>query len=132
MIIIINEHKTTVTSFASYWDVFQHIEHLEKSRQTRNPLLPDWSFTVHPYQRALQFHAYIEETLKTGIGAKDDRRALSILEVCQGNAGKVSLLPITPDLNVDALKEEWCQAYLRARGYFSLQPDDLPSVVKPW
>ena len=134
MIIIVNQHKTTVTSFGSYWDVFHHIQELEKPRQARRPqtLMPEWSFTIHPYHRALHFHDYIEETLKTGRGAKDDRRAFSILEIYQGNIAKPLLLPLMSNLNIEHAREEWCKAYLKERGFFSLQTDDLTAIVKPW
>jgi hypothetical protein len=134
MIIIANQHKTKVTSFESYWDVFQHIVELEKPKQARSPqnLLPEWSFTIHPYQRALHFHRYMEETLKIPLGARGDRQGMNVLELCRGNVGKVSLLPVTPDMKIEDLKQEWCVAYLRAKGYFSLKADDLSEFMKPW
>jgi hypothetical protein len=133
MIIIVDQNKTKVTSFQTYWDVFHHIvEELEKPKQARDPLLPNWTFTIHPYQRALNFHKYMAETLETGIGGKSNRQGLSILEQCQGNVGKVSMLPVTPDLKIDDLKQEWCQNYLRAHGFFCLKADELPEFMKPW
>jgi hypothetical protein len=134
MIIIVNQYKTKVTSFESYWEVFQHIEQLEKPKQAQRPqnLLPPWSFVIPPYQRALHFHRYMEETLKIPLGARGDRQGLNVLEVCQGNVGRVSLQPILPDLKLEDLKLAWCQAYLKAHGYFSLEAHEMLPFMKPW
>jgi hypothetical protein len=91
--------------------------------------MPDWSFTIHPYQRAYNFYKYIEEAIKTGTIGKI--RGLGVLEVCQGNVGKVSLLSITPDLKIEDIRQGWCRAYLQARGFFFLEADDLLPFMKP-
>jgi hypothetical protein len=130
MIIIADHHKTKVTSFQSYWEVSDYIEQLESGKQETSPLMPDWSFTIHPYQRAFNFYKYMEEAIKTGLTEKI--RGLSVLEVCQGDIGKVSVLPVKPDLKIEGIRQGWCEAYLRTHGYFSLAVDDLLPFMKPW
>jgi hypothetical protein len=113
MLQFLNRRTQKIILFKNYDKLYKHINHCEKEKQASNApeALKGWRFTSYSYQRTLAFYTYIASKKKI------ERQGFDVLEISQGNLQKPLLIPITPDIDVISLKEEWCLKYCETHGY---------------
>jgi len=84
--------------------------------------------SCYKYIRAQKFPPSFRETFEQGLekalrresgetGKERSGQEPDILEIIKGNSRKAVFIPITPDIDVDALRQEWCKAYCKSHNY---------------
>ena len=59
---------------------------------------------------------------------KEASKKFDILEIVNGDPKKPVFIPITPDVDIKSLQQQWCQNYCKAQGYALFEvssPDDF-------
>ena len=133
MLILFDFPANRILALSNYSKLHNHLEHLEKTRGKGK-----WVFASHSHQRVLSFYRYVraqkllvlpttsgiferslEEALKqvqkSNTPEKEGGKNFDILEIVDGK--NPVLIPVTPDVDVEALQKQWCQNYCKAHGY---------------
>jgi len=131
MLILFDLPKDTIHAFKTYHTLYNHLEYLEKTKGKGK-----WVFARHSHQHVLACYRYIrnqklsaqparifeqglERALKQAAAKtieKGDKK-FDFLEIINGNVKKPVFIPITPDVNIIALQQQWCQNYCKEYGY---------------
>jgi hypothetical protein len=133
MLILFDFPADRILALANYSKLHNHLEYMEKTRGKGK-----WVFAQHPHQRVLSFYRYVraqkllvlpttsgiferslEEALKqterSNAPEKEGGKNFDILEIVDGK--KPVLIPVTPDVDVEALQKQWCRNYCKTHGY---------------
>jgi len=132
MLILFDLLANRILAFTNYSKLHNHLEHMGRIRGKGK-----WVFARHPHQRVLSFYRYIraqklliqpttsgifeqglERSLKQGTkntAEKEKNQNVDILEIITGKTPV--FIPVTPDVDVNALEQKWCQDFCKAHGY---------------
>jgi hypothetical protein len=124
MITIIKKKTGKKTTFKNYQACYKHIRCAENNKHSNFliPPLDTWVFTRHSMRRVLAFHQYACQQLKANQQNPGQKiLKLDALEICLDRSQKPLLLPITSDLDLQALFQDWCRLYFQTRGYEFLE-----------
>lgn len=139
MITMINERNGNKIGFKNYHKLYSYLDSRQRAKRF-NPNRPhqpinDWFFACHSYSRIMALHKFVciqkantKET-KGSVKPKFD-----VLEMSYDLSNKTRLIPITPNLDIESLLEDWCRRYCEAHGYklVEVQNDDgILHVKKP-
>src|SRR5436305_8180332 len=129
MIVMINERNGHKTRFKNYQKLFNHIDHNQRSRRYNKPHQPidDWFLARHSYRRVMAFYEFVSAqkiNAEKKSGGKPPK--FDVLEMSNDRSRKPVIMPITPDLNVESLLEDWCKRYCESHGckLVEVQEDD--------
>lgn len=131
MLILFDLPKDTIHAFKTYYSLYNHLEHMEKTKGKGK-----WVFARHSHQHVLACYRYIrnqklsaqparifeqglERALKQATAkatGKGDEK-FDILEMVNGNVKKPVFIPVTPDIDIITLQQRWCQNYCKKHGY---------------
>jgi hypothetical protein len=120
MITIIKKKTGRKTTFKNYQACHKHIRSVEGNKHANffPHLLDSWVFTRHSMRRVLAFHQYACQQIKKNQQNPGQKLLkLDALEICLDRSQKPLLIPITPDMDVQALFQDWCRIYFQSRGY---------------
>jgi len=141
MLILFNLPKKVINAFNSYDTLYNHLESLERNREKGK-----WVFARHSWQHVMFCYRYVrdqkvcaqsaetfeesvEEALKEAVaeklvptmaknqGKSENGENCDILEIINGNVKKPTFIRVTPDVDVNTLKQRWCQNYCKAHGF---------------
>ena len=142
MLILFDLPQKNVLAFKAYNTLYNHLENLEKRKGKGK-----WIFARHSRQHMMSCYRYVrdrnvcaqsaetfeeglEEALKQAIAgklvpAKDEGGGnFDIIEVINGNVKNPVFIRVTPDVDVEALRKRWCEAYCKAHGYALFEVSD--------
>ena len=109
MIIIVPLSGKPIEHFKDYNELFDHLTATENTKLIANNPQMNWSFTIHPPRRVVAFYAHLKDTCEAIREAYDED--LSLITICTGDYTKPTYIALTPNTNVDYLKEKWCIKY---------------------
>ena len=131
MLVLFNAHKKQIHTFKTYEALFHHLDNMEKVKKR-----PKRIFARHSWHRVLSFYRYVrnqklapyaiaferglEQALRHAAGATRDeaqKYGLDLFEIVSGDVQNPRLIPMTPDVDVEALRKEWCEECCEAHGY---------------
>ena len=112
MLILFDRHHTL--AFKNCGKLYNHLESLERGKGKGK-----WIFARHSHQRVLSFYKYIRDQEISVQPAEKlvPAKAGDILEMINGNVNKPIFIPVTPDVDVMALQQQWCQNYCKEHNY---------------
>ena len=119
MLVLSKNDGTPIASFESFGELCQHITTQENSK-----LLPGhpefgksfWGFLVLSPERIANLINTLKKSYDEKILYDAWHRQLSIVEICEGNYEKVHQVIVEPNVNIEALREDWCVDYCEANG----------------
>lgn len=110
---------TRIGTFQNYQELCRHIMHQENLMLFEDH--PDfgqsrWSFSLLLPDRIPEIIKLVKknhdvETLRVAW-----RQHLSVVVMCEGDIQNMRYILVTPNINVDALLEDWCIDYCHAHG----------------
>jgi hypothetical protein len=101
-------------------EFFQHIMSIENAK-----LLEDspefgntfWSFTHYTPQRVALLFINSKKGTCSPVLTQAYEKNLGLIEICTGSFEKPVEVVVTPDVNINKLKKEWCLDYCQAHNY---------------
>jgi len=141
MLILFDLPKDNIHAFNTYGTLYNHLENLERIKGKGK-----WIFARHSWQHMMSCYRYVrdrkvcaqsaetfeqglEEALKQAVAGKlvlakagnqgkgEGSENFDVLEIVNGNIKKPVFIPVTPDVDVIALQQQWCQNYCKVHGY---------------
>jgi hypothetical protein len=106
--------------FANYKELYRYITHEENERLFEDhPQFSQtlWSFLYFSPQRVSAFLPAVKKKPDGKIFLEAYRLGLGVVEVCEGDLENVRQILVTADVDVEALRKEWCKKYCDAHGY---------------
>ncbi len=112
MLLLFDRHH--IIAFNNYRKLYNHLENLE-----RNKGKGKWIFARHSHQRVLSFYRYVcDQEMSVQPAEKlSSMEAGDVLEMINGNVKEPIFIPVTPDVDVIALQQQWCQNYCKEHNY---------------
>ena len=102
----------TRNKFQGYDELFEHlseIENLKLIEETPDLKNMNWSFTVYNHDRVKALQAHMKNQ-PTAIKEAFEKQ-LSVIEICTGDFENPRYIPVTPDLDQESAKRNWCIDY---------------------
>lgn len=112
MIIIVPLDGKPIEYFENYDGLFEcltTIENLKLLAKRPNVRHMNWSFTVHPPLRAAALYAHSQDPCAAMEEAFGE--GVPLIEICIGDYKKPLYIALTPNIDLDYLKKEWCVDY---------------------
>ena len=118
MITMINERNGHKEEFKNYQKLYNHINNHQWSIRYEKPhhLIDDWFFACHSRHRVMAFYEFCTMQSKP--------LKFDYLEMSYDKPNDPVILPITPNLDIEKLREDWCQRYCAFHGYQLVEVQD--------
>ena len=119
MIEILNVHTRKKEYFISYDELIKHIEVIEKDNFVVEGK-EIWSLSFYSHKTLELFFWQTVRAIDVLLTEKQQKayeKKLSLLEVCKGHKDEAVQIILTPDVNVDKIKKNWCKDYCLSHGY---------------
>jgi hypothetical protein len=119
MIEIFNEGKGNIETFESYEDLLKHIKAIEKKRFEETGK-EEWNLTIYSNERLARLYHYAIESFRIFMTEKEQEayeNELNLLEMYKGDEDNPTQIILTPDIDIDKIKESWCRDYCLSHGY---------------
>jgi hypothetical protein len=145
MIILVNQKNERKKKFKDYQDLYSHIDRSQQMKRMRDPKkLPDeWVFTIHPYHRlAIYSEFFYRQKIMDQKNQEQDKK-FDVLEISCNQTKNPVFIHMTPDINIEVYRKDWCQRYCQYHGFELIeiqekdgslhvkkQPDALPNLEK--
>lgn len=129
MIVMINERNGRKTRFKNYEKLYSHLNsHQWTKRHYRpNRIINDWFFACHSYKRVIAFYEFVLMQRSNAKGGKVPK--LDVLEMSDDRFSKPVLIPITPDIDVESLRKDWCKRHCKFHGYELVEIQDNDGIL---
>lgn len=98
--------------FENYREIFDYlttIENLKLLAKQPDFKQVNWSFTVYPPQRAAVLYIHSKDPSEAMKEAFEEK--LSLIEICTGDYKSPVYTVVTPNVNIEYLKQKWCLDY---------------------
>ena len=112
MLILFDRHH--ILAFNNYRRLYKHLEKLERCKGKGK-----WIFARHSHERVLSFYRYVcdQEIAVSPSEKLAPAEAGDVLEMINGDVKKPIFIPVTPDVDVITLQQQWCQNYCKEHNY---------------
>jgi hypothetical protein len=120
MIQIFGPDKTIIGLFKDYDELFKHINTHENSKLTESSsCFPEniWSFVLFTNKRLSYIYYKTLEKSFSPVGRQAYEQELDLIEISKGDLQSPIQIPVTPDVNIEELKKNWCQEYCDSHDY---------------
>jgi hypothetical protein len=127
MIQVFGSNKEAIGQFDSYDALFKHISSIENSKLTEcssRSLGEIWSFALYTNKRLSYIYYKTLERSFSKVGKEAFEQELDLIEIYKGDFQNPIQIPVTADINVQELKEAWCQEYCEAQNYLLVDYKD--------
>jgi len=121
--------------FKTLDELFIHINAVENEKLLKSTsCAPEriWSFTLFTNKRLSYVYYRTLERSFSKIGREAVERELDLIEISKGNNEEFLQIPVTPDVDVQELKKNWCYEYCDAHDYVLVECQDhfeIPSTT---
>jgi len=136
MIWIFKSDRASAGFCENYEDLFQYIREKENLKPLEGqPMFGhSWSFTLFTPQQVSTIYLNMKQSQPTEIFKEAHLKELGLLEIYRGDPQKCMKVLVTPDVDIEALKKEWCLEYCNAHGYIITENVSSPqhSVQSQW
>ncbi len=119
MIWTFNSDRASASSCENYDDLFQYIT--EKESFAYFEFDYSWSFTFFTCQQVSIIYDNIKQSQPTEIIKQAHERELGLIKICHGDPHNSIEILATPDIDIEALKKEWCLKYCEAHHYIVVE-----------
>jgi hypothetical protein len=120
MIQVFGSDKSPIGLFKDYDALFKHINAIENTKFSEGTAcyLGDvWGFALYTNKRlSYIYHKTLERSFSK-IGKEAFEQELDLIEIYKGDFKNPVQIPVTPDVNVQELKENWCHEYCDTHNY---------------
>jgi len=141
MISLLDEDQNELGRFSSWSQVVDYIHKLQVYQlkyltfckhpfQERHAELLEtaWSFVYYTHAELSTIYATLKNDITlTGRTKEAFDQGRDLIEICNGNMIFLEF-PITPGLDIESLKKDWCEVYCKAHGYILLESLDKKSI----
>ena len=141
MISLLDEDQKELGRFSTWSQVVDYIHKLQVYQlkyltfckypfQERHAELLEtaWSFVYYTHAELSTIYATLKNDITfTGRTKEAFDRVKDLIEICNGNLIFLEF-PITPGLDIESLKKDWCEVYCKANGYALLESLDNEST----
>jgi hypothetical protein len=138
MIWIFHRERADAGSCENYDELFHYIslKPLEEdyTEFEQIPFERPWSFTFFTPQQVSVIYANTQQSLLTEIAKEAYEKEVGFIEICQGGFEDPIEILGTPDIDMEALKKQWCLAYCDAHDYIVIDNFSYPhhSAQSQW
>ena len=125
MIWVFKSDKASAGYCESYEDLFQYINEKEKLKllEGQTEFERPWNFTFFTHQ---QVSANVKQFQPTEIVKEAQERKLGFIEICHGDLQDRIEILVTQDIDIGALKKQWCLEYCDAHHYIVVENLSTP------
>jgi len=119
MIEILNVHTRKKEYFLSYGDLVKHIEIIEEDNFLGKGK-EIWSLSFYSHRTLELFYWQMVRAINVLLTEEQQRayeKKLSLLEICKGHRDEAVQIILTPDVDVEEIKKDWCKDYCLSHGY---------------
>ena len=119
MLILTKKGDTGKNLFENYEELCKHITDEENSKLRKSH--PEswqscWSFQVLWPERVANLINTLKKTYDEKMLYEAWHRQLPLVEICEGDYEKVHQVIVEANVNIEALREDWCKDYCKAHG----------------
>lgn len=122
MIEIFNEVKGSLETFKNYDDLFKYIKAIERQKLIEQGQ-EGWIFTIYSNESLERFYWNAIKAIEILLTEKEQdayENGLDLLEMSKGYEDSTTQIILTPDIDIEVLKEDWCKDYCLSHGYIFL------------
>lgn len=134
MITLINQTNGHKVKLKDYKALYNYIEGRQQTKRLMAPQqLPDeWVFTHHSYRRLVAFYEFISRQRTKDEKNQGKSKKFDVLEMSYNRCKHPLLISITPDIDIEIYRKEWCRRYCEYHGFklVEIQDDDGVLHVK--
>jgi hypothetical protein len=120
MIQLFQSDGNVIGLFEDFDELFHHINTIETTKFTGSSSCFDgdiWSFSLFTNKRlSYIFYKTLEQSFSK-IGKEAFDQGFDLIEISKGDYENPLQIPVTPDVNIEDLKKNWCYEYCDAHGY---------------
>lgn len=120
MIDIYNLKDENIGDFRNYKQLFWSIKKIEKLKLLRGDYVygqSNWYFLYRPYEKLSMVYYHMIDKPPTAIEKEAYEKQLSFIEIYKGSYDFPLQFLVTPELDIDKLRKNWCRDYCKAHGY---------------
>ena len=124
MIKVFEPKSGKIILFEDYDALFQHIKRIEDQKllEEERPELhkKPWAFIIHPTQKLSPIYWRAIKAFSILLTNQEQyayEKGYDLLEIYKGDVKSMRQIVLTPEINVEEMKEIWCQDYCLGYGY---------------
>ena len=130
MLVLFKKDGTPIQSFANDKELYRPLVHYRElcrhiTYEENEKLFEDhpqfgqtmWSFLYISPQQVTDLVPTMKKKCDEKIFLEAHLQGLGVVEACEGNLDHIRQILVTPDVNVEALRKEWCKKYCKVHGY---------------
>jgi len=91
-----------------------------------------WAFAEYSQEKLQKICAWIKPGYLTTVQTKALEQKLGLVEICRGDPGALQEIPVTPELDVEELKNTFCLDYCREHGWRLIETQDHKTAKSTW
>lgn len=117
MLILSKNDGTPIASFENYQELYRHITYKENLKLMEDHLefgQSSWSFLILSPERIGELIDTLKKDYDETILFEAWRQQLPIIEMCEGDYTNIRQILVTPNINIEGLREDWCLGYCHA------------------
>ncbi len=129
MLHLLDENLSRIGSFETYGGL---IDYIHKSRIFKLRFLiyrtypfdsvldgeeANWRFVYYKHAELRTAYSCMKEPPLKETEKEAFDQGLDLIEICQGDPGRPLQIPVTADVNIQQLQQNWCEAYCKAYRY---------------
>lgn len=126
MIGVYNTDTQEMKMFATVEELFNYITTIENEK-----MLPghkdfgktQWSFEVMPARHVRELYTRMKKEERTKALCEAYEQELPLLEVCHGDFRNPARFPLTPYIDLEDLKMDWCRAYCKVHQFYLVEKE---------
>jgi hypothetical protein len=120
MMQLFEQDGNAIGLFKSFEELSRYINAVENAKlEDTNSYFPEeiWSFSFFTNKRLSYIYYKILEQSFSKIGKDAFEQGLDLIEISKGDGKEPLQVPVTPDVDIQELKKNWCHDYCDAHGY---------------
>lgn len=90
-----------------------------------------WAFAEYSPEKLKHVCAWIKPGYLTTVQLKALEQNIGLLEICRGDPGALQEIPVTPELDGEEFRKQFCLEYCRHRGWRLIEAVDYKPFAKP-
>jgi hypothetical protein len=126
MINLFKTDGTLLNVFEEYRDLYLYITHQENAKLFKDhPEFgqPAWSFRVLSLEQVAKLIQTLEKDYDMLLLFEAWERKLPMVEIGEGSPQEIVQILVTPDIDVENLRDNWCLAYCKAHGLYATETE---------
>jgi hypothetical protein len=123
MIELFDSRTEKVISFEDSNALFEYIRELENQKQLETRMENDrelWSFIIHSNQRLSSVYWRAIKAISIMLTEEEQEayeKGYHLLEICKGDIRSAIQVILTPEVDIEEMKKNWCEEYCSNHGY---------------